>query len=203
MVDSAGTDRSRGGVPSGPVRRRRLRVRWCQESLHRSRFSVKATAAGRATDVVNVRDRVVDLCNSWCLRRHNLRLPTRGWHNCRVHLVGDVRPADCGLVDRSLRLGDRFRTVDQGRQVVSPDRRSHVLRHRSHHDATVRSHGRWCRTDVQPFRATQPLLRRQRSRRSELLGVHAPRQLGLQPGFDQPAALPRSGRRRQCRCVRR
>ena len=85
--------------------------------------------------------------------------------------------ADWGLV--AVTTGEVLRT-DQGPRPVAPDRPGGVGVRRPrpavrHHDQPL-AHGPHDRSD---------------QRQQPVLGVHAPRQLGVQPGLDQPAPLPR------------
>ena len=71
------------------------------------------------------------------------------------------------------------------------------LLRRRHDGPAGRAVRRGRRAHLQPVRAAEPLVRRQRCRRAELLRISSPRQQRLQSGLDQPAELPR--RRRSIR----
>ena len=91
-----------------------------------------------------------------------------------------------------------FMLVSEARQVVEAGvRASEGLLRRRHDGAARRPYRRRHRAHVQPVRASEPLIRRERHRGAQLLGVPVTRQLGLQSGVDQPAAVPR--RRRHVR----
>ena len=129
-------------------------------------------------------------------------LYTQRRDHCRVRVPGRLRPPDHRLGHGAFRGVDRFLDPAKGgcaRDTCSP----RLGRYSTKAGVNARRpRGRRPGGRLQPHRAAPPLLHRRRLRRGELLGVHARRRLGLQPGLAQPDEVPPRGRQLRRRRVR-
>ena len=193
-VDLRGPEEVARRVPAGAVRRRRMRRRPGGQGhpLRRSRQPVRGTAARRAGAAGLAGHRRPDLPDghegaspSATPARMAARRPT-----AQMARAYDLR------ISRALAAGvrrlDRFHTAAARQRAAEPRHRRRTASTTS--DETVRlvSRSPGLRDDLQPHRAAQPLLHRQRCGRGQLLRVHAPGQLLVQPGVAQPDEVPRA-----------